>query len=74
MPGGSEFEEGGKMELREAFVSRKNRFRLLERGLELAGFAPGSRLLEAGCATGEGTAHLAGLGYTSLTAVDTPQR
>lgn len=58
------------MELREAFVSRKNRFRLLERGLALAGFAPGSRLLEAGCATGEGTAHLAGLGYTSLTAVD----
>lgn len=70
MPGGSEFEEGGKMELREAFVSRKNRFRLLERGLELAGFAPGSRLLESGCATGEGTAHLAGLGYASLTAVD----
>ena len=36
------------MELREAFVSRKNRFRLLERGMELAGFAPGSRLLPHG--------------------------
>lgn len=61
---------GGKMELREAFVGRKNRFRLLEKGLGLAGFAPGARLLEAGCATGEGPARLLELGYTRLTAVD----
>lgn len=70
MPGGSEFESGCCMELREAFVSRKNRFRLLERGLTLAGFGPDSRLLEAGCATGEGAGRLAELGFARLTAVD----
>lgn len=32
--------------------------------------APGLASPGGGCATGEGTAHLAGLGYTSLTAVD----
>ena len=58
------------MELREAFVKRKGRFRLLERSLEAACFAKAAPLLEVGCATGEGSAHLAALGYTRVTGVD----
>ena len=58
------------MELREAFVKRKGRFRLLERSLEAACFAKAAPLLEVGCATGEGSAHLAELGYTRVTGVD----
>ncbi|HIV21156.1 MAG TPA: class I SAM-dependent methyltransferase [Candidatus Scatomorpha stercorigallinarum] len=58
------------MELREAFVARKGRFRLLDRGLGIAGWAADAPLLEVGCATGEGTAHLLSRGYTHLTAVD----
>lgn len=58
------------MELRDAFIHRKNRFRLLERGLALAGFPKSAPLLEIGCATGEGSAHLAALGYTRVTGVD----
>lgn len=58
------------MELREAFVKRKGRFKLLERSLAAAGFAKAAPLLEVGCATGEGSAHLAALGYTRVTGVD----
>ena len=52
------------MELREAFIGRKGRFKLLELSLEAACFAKAAPLLEVGCATGEGSAHLAELGYT----------
>lgn len=58
------------MELREAFVKRKGRFKLLELSLEAACFAKAAPLLEVGCATGEGSAHLAALGYTRVTGVD----
>lgn len=58
------------MELREAFVKRKGRFKLLERSLAAAGFPKAAPLLEVGCATGEGSAHLAALGYTCVTGVD----
>lgn len=58
------------MELREAFVKRKGRFKLLERSLAAAGFPKAAPLLEVGCATGEGSAHLAALGYTRVTGVD----
>lgn len=58
------------MSLRDAFVSRRNRFRLLDKGLGLAGFGPSSCLLEIGCATGEGTLHLAEAGFARLTAAD----
>lgn len=58
------------MELREAFVKRKGRFKLLERSLAAAGFPKAAPLLEVGCATGEGSAHLAELGYTCVTGVD----
>ena len=34
------------------------------------GFAKAAPLLEVGCATGEGSAHLAELGYTRVTGVD----
>lgn len=59
-----------EMELREAFVRRKGRFKLLERGLTIAGFSKDAPLLEVGCATGEGSAHLSGLGYTRVTGTD----
>ena len=58
------------MELREAFVKRKGRFKLLELSLAAAGFPKAAPLLEVGCATGEGSAHLAALGYTRVTGVD----
>lgn len=58
------------MELREAFVKRKGRFKLLERSLAAAGFPKAAPLLEVGCATGDGSAHLAALGYTCITGVD----
>lgn len=58
------------MELREAFIGRKGRFKLLELSLEAACFAKAAPLLEVGCATGEGSAHLAALGYTRVTGVD----
>lgn len=58
------------MELREAFVKRKGRFKLLELSLAAAGFPKAAPLLEVGCATGEGSAHLAELGYTRVTGVD----
>ena len=58
------------MELREAFIGRKGRFKLLELSLEAACFAKAAPLLEVGCATGEGSAHLAELGYTCVTGVD----
>lgn len=58
------------MELREAFVKRKGRFKLLGRSLAAAGFPKAAPLLEVGCATGEGSAHLAELGYTRVTGVD----
>lgn len=59
-----------EMELREAFMGRKGRFRLLERSLAAAEFPKDAPLLEVGCATGEGSAHLAALGYTRVTGVD----
>lgn len=56
--------------LRDAFVRRDKRFGLLDRGIELARFAPGSRLLEPGCAGGEAMEHLSGMGFRELTGID----
>ncbi len=58
------------MKLRDAFTARSGRFKLLERGVELAGFDKGMSLLEPGCAAGEAAAHLAGLGWGRITAFD----
>ena len=58
------------MELRDAFTSRKNRFRLLDKALTLAGVDKSAPLLEVGCAGGDGAAHLAALGYERVTGVD----
>ena len=58
------------MELRDAFVGRRGRFRLLDRGLELMALPREAPILEIGSATGEGTAHMLSLGYTRLTGAD----
>lgn len=58
------------MELRDAFELRKDRFRLLDKGLVTAHFEKTDPLLEAGCASGGGVGHLMSLGYTELTAFD----
>lgn len=58
--------------LREAFVRRDKRFALLEKGIEKAGWLEDKslRLLEVGCAQGDASLHLEGLGFKELTAVD----
>lgn len=56
--------------LRDAFVKRDKRFLLLDKGLALAGFSRGDKLLEVGCAGGEAALHMTQAGYTALTAVD----
>lgn len=58
------------MELRDAFTSRKNQFRLLDKAIALAGVDKSAPLLEVGCAGGDGVAHLAALGYERVTGVD----
>ncbi len=58
------------MELRDAFTGRRSRFKLLDKGLAQIDFPRAAPLLEAGCATGDGSAHLAELGYTRVTGVD----
>jgi len=56
--------------LRDAFVSRKDRFLLLEKGIKLAEFNKASELLEIGCAGGEAAEHILAAGFTALTAID----
>lgn len=56
--------------LRDAFVQRESRFALLDKGVNLAGFAKSAALLEVGCAGGEASAYLAECGFFSITAID----
>ncbi len=63
-----------KDELLEIFVKRPHRFRLLEKGLKLAGIDKGNpvraRLMEAGCAYGDASAHVARTCARLVTGID----
>lgn len=59
-----------KKNLRDVFIKRENRFRLLDKGCALAAFGKEARLLEIGCAGGEAAAHMLSSGYSQLTAID----
>lgn len=59
-----------KTPLRDAFVQRKDRFYLLDKGVVNAGFTKDFELLEIGCASGEAAQHLSEKGYSELTGID----
>ena len=56
--------------LRDAFVQRRDRFSLLDKGFANAGFTKDLKLLEIGCASGEAAQHLSEKGYFELTGID----
>lgn len=59
-----------KISLRDAFVKREQRFKLLDRGCGLAAFSKNNAILEIGCAGGEAAEHMAAAGFNALTAID----
>lgn len=59
-----------KISLRDAFVKREQRFRLLDKGSALAGFGREGSLLEIGCAGGEAAEYMLRQGYGNLSAID----
>ena len=60
-----------KLPLREVFLTRENRFRLLEAGFAAAGWTGDTRyLLETGCADGAAARHMARQGGFYITAID----
>ena len=60
-----------KLPLREAFLNREDRFRLLEAGFAAAGWTGGTlRLLETGCADGAAARHIARKNGFAVTALD----
>lgn len=59
-----------EISLRDAFVKREKRFKLLDEGILKTGWAGAEKLLEIGCAGGEAAEHLLGRGFSRLTCID----
>ncbi|MGI5976732.1 MAG: class I SAM-dependent methyltransferase [Candidatus Limivicinus sp.] len=63
-----------KMPLRDAFISRENKFLLLEKGFKKCGYKKDEELLEIGCARGDAAAYLWKNGFTRLTSTDIDEK